>query len=283
MGSMPGSALRPNSSSKNPAAPPMSRVEGSDLCYWPSAFEPDARLDYRIVVDSREAVLDPLNPNTVPGPQGPNSELRMPGYQQPPELQPPDLPVPSGTVSSHTLESQLLGQTRTFQVYEPPGQIVGQSLPGVIINNGSDYLNLINTPGILDSLIAGRQIPPLLAVFVTPINATEDYSLNDAYAGFLAEIATEVQAAPLTLSGSGFQVGIWDNGLVDNHGDFGSRLSTIGTADPATSPSWRRTAPATVPPPAARAGRPAPPPAHGWKPGCDGWTFTITETKRCRT
>jgi enterochelin esterase family protein len=168
-------------------APPMMRLDGTDLWYWRSTFEPDARLDYRIVVDSREAVLDPLNPNTVPGPQGPNSELRMPGYQQPPELQPPDLPVPSGTVSSHTLESQLLGQTRTFQVYEPPGQIVGQSLPVVIINNGSDYLNLINTPVILDSLIAGRQIPPLLAVFVTPINATEDYSLNDAYAGFLAE------------------------------------------------------------------------------------------------
>jgi len=176
-------------------APPMTRLEGSDLWYWRSAFEPDARLDYRILVDGGDPKLDPLNPATVPGPEGPNSELRMPAYQQPPELEPSDQPVPSGTVSSHTLDSQLLAQTRTFQVYEPPGQIVGQSLPVLYINNGSDYLNLIDTPAILDNLIARRQIPPLLAVFVTPINASQDYSLNDAYAGFLAEeLAPHVKA-----------------------------------------------------------------------------------------
>jgi enterochelin esterase family protein len=169
------------------SAPAMTRLDGSDLWYWRSAFEPDARLDYRLLVDSRDVILDPLNPNSVPGPLGPNSELRMPAYQLPPELDPAAASVPAGTITSHTLDSQLLGQRRTVQVYEPPGQIVGQPLPVLYINGGSDYLNLIDAPTILDRLIAQRQIPPLLVVFITPINAEQDYSLNDAYAGFLAE------------------------------------------------------------------------------------------------
>lgn len=168
-------------------APAMTRLEGSDLWYWRSAFEPAARLDYRFLVDGRDAVLDPLNLHSAPGPSGPNSELRMPAYQVPPELEPFSQPVPAGTMTSHTLDSQILGRTRTFQVYEPPGQIVGQRLPVLFINGGSDYLNMIDAPAILDRLIAQRQIPPLLAVFIMPINAEQEYALNDAYADFLAE------------------------------------------------------------------------------------------------
>ncbi|MGD8857913.1 MAG: alpha/beta hydrolase-fold protein [Chloroflexota bacterium] len=168
-------------------APAMTRLEGSDLWYWRGVFEPDARLDYRFLINDGDAVLDPLNPNTAPSPSGPNSELRMPAYQVPAELAPSSRPAPAGSLTSHTLDSQILGQTRTFQVYEPPGQIVGQRLPVLFVNGGSDYLNLIDAPAILDRLIAGRQIPPLLAVFITPINAQQDYALNGAYAAFLAE------------------------------------------------------------------------------------------------
>jgi enterochelin esterase family protein len=154
-------------------APQMTRLEGSDLWIWRSDFESDARLDYRFLVNGRELDLDPLNPNTAPGPQGPNSELRMPDYHTPPELTAPVGQIPQGTITLHTLDSQHLEQTRTFQIYEPPGQIVGQPLPSVYINGGSDYLNLI---------------------VVTPIIATDDYALNDAYADFLAtELVPYVQ------------------------------------------------------------------------------------------
>ncbi|UCG23305.1 MAG: hypothetical protein JSW55_14275 [Chloroflexota bacterium] len=168
-------------------APAMTRLDGTDLWYWRANFEPDARLDYQFVVDGRPVGLDPLNPDTIPSPGGPNSELRMPAYQPPAELAPPSEPIPSGTVTSHTLDSQHLGQTRTFLIYEPPGQIVGQPLPSLYVNGGTDYLNLIDAPAILDSLIAQRQIPPLLTVFIAPINADQEHALNDAYADFLAE------------------------------------------------------------------------------------------------
>jgi enterochelin esterase-like enzyme len=168
-------------------SPAMTRLEGTDVWFWRAAFEADARLDYRFLVDSGSPSLDPLNPEMVPGPSGPNSVLRMPAYQTPPELAQSSLPIPAGTLTSHTLGSQILGQKRTFQVYEPPGQIVGQRLPVLFVNDGSNYLNLIDTPAILDRLIAQRQVPPLLAVFITPINAQQEYALDDAYAAFLAE------------------------------------------------------------------------------------------------
>jgi enterochelin esterase family protein len=168
-------------------APAMTRLEGTDLWYWRANFEPDARLDYQLLVDGRPIDLDPLNPNTVPSPGGPKSELRMPAYQTPAEVAAPTERIPSGAVTSHTLDSQHLGQRRTFLIYEPPGQIVGQALPSLYVNGGTDYLNLIDTPAILDRLIAQRQIPPLLTVFIAPINAEQEYALNDAYADFLAD------------------------------------------------------------------------------------------------
>lgn len=194
-------------------APSLTRLDGSDLWYWRAAFESDARLDYQLLIDGRQQILDPLNPDTVPGPQGPNSEMRMPAYETPPELAPSTGQIPSGTLTSHTLESQHLGQTRTFQVYDPPGQIVGQPLPSLYINGGSDYLNLIDTPAMLDRLIAQRQIPPLVAVFIPPINASQDYALNEAYADFMAEELAPYIRERFGVSADPAQTGILGNSL----------------------------------------------------------------------
>jgi enterochelin esterase family protein len=111
----------------------------------------------------------------------------MPGYETPPELLPSQTAIPQGLVTSHTIDSSFLNQTRTFFVYEPAGQIVGSKLPTIYFNNGTQYLNLIDTPAILDSLIARRTIPPLIAVFVPPIDTTQEYMLEDAYVAFLAD------------------------------------------------------------------------------------------------
>jgi enterochelin esterase family protein len=110
----------------------------------------------------------------------------MPDYRPPPELEPAAGPVPAGALNAHTLESAFLNEVRTFFVYEPAGEVLGQKRPLVIFNDGSDFLNLIDAPAILDRLIASRGIPPLVAVFVPPIHRNEEYLLNEAYASFLA-------------------------------------------------------------------------------------------------
>jgi enterochelin esterase family protein len=211
---------------------PLTRLEGTDLWYLENEFPAEARLDYKFVVDGQEWRLDPLNPRTMVGGFGPNSELVMGGYEAPAELQPPAGAIPAGSVTRHTLDSAVLGQTRTFHVYSPPGQLIGEALPSVYFHDGGDYLNLIDTPAILDRLIASRAIPPLIAVFIPPVNRELEYNRNDAYVTFLAdELAPFVRATygvdgdPAKTGTAGASMG----GLIAVHAAL-SRPDTFGLA-----------------------------------------------------
>jgi enterochelin esterase family protein len=178
-----------------PDAPSLTRLTGTDMWYLPLDLAHNARLEYQFVIDGSQWSLDPLNPRTVIGQQGPNSELVMPGYETPPELLPAEADVPAGTLTAHTLYSDHLNQTRTLFVYAPPGQLVGQRMPSLYLNDGGDYLNQIDTPLILDRLIAQREIPPLVAVFIPPISPMSEYALDDNYVSFLAdELVPFIQA-----------------------------------------------------------------------------------------
>ncbi|MEM1220686.1 MAG: hypothetical protein AAGH79_17320 [Bacteroidota bacterium] len=55
----------------------MSKIGETDLWYYQTTFETNARMDYKIVRNGNEWLLDPLNPFTIPGGFGANSELRM--------------------------------------------------------------------------------------------------------------------------------------------------------------------------------------------------------------
>ena len=165
----------------------LTRLEGTDLWYLSVEFEPEARLDYQYLLNGTDSRQDPLNANSIRGIYGLSSELVMPDYRPPPELLPTAEEIPAGTLTTHTINSSNLNQTRTFIVYQPPGQLVGEKLPSVYMNDGSDFLNLVDAPAILDRLIAARQIPPVIAVFVPPIIRNDDYNRNEAYAAFLAE------------------------------------------------------------------------------------------------
>lgn len=168
-------------------APVLSRVDGTDLWYHQQQFEEDARLDYQFLVDDKSSILDQFNPKSTAGALGPSSTFMMTDYQMPPELLPPTKEIPQGSLTSHTIDSQYLDQIRTFFVYEPPGQTIGEPLPTVYINDGSDFINIINAPSILDKLIADRLIPPIVAVFVPPIDRKTEYHANESYVRFLAD------------------------------------------------------------------------------------------------
>lgn len=166
---------------------PLRHIDGTDFWFGEGRYEPTTRLDYKVVVNGTDWRLDPLNPRTIMSGLGPNSELVMPGYVGPTELEPPTRDYPAGTLTQHTLDSDHLNQIRTFFVYQPASQLVGQSLPSVYFHDGGDYLNLINTPAILDRLIAEGDIPPVVAVFVPPINREAEYSRDKAYINFFAD------------------------------------------------------------------------------------------------
>ncbi|MFK7801396.1 MAG: alpha/beta hydrolase-fold protein [Anaerolineae bacterium] len=170
---------------------PLNRLFNTDLWYHIAPFESDARLDYMYLVDGEIQELDPSNPIQVKSGFGRRSVLSMPNYTVPVEFLPTAADIPAGTLTTETIDSQALVQIRTLFVYkpaQPPTSDNGQ-YPSVYIHDGSDYLNLIDATAILDRLIADGRIPPLVAVFIPPIDRFAEYERNDDYVKFLADEA----------------------------------------------------------------------------------------------
>lgn len=157
----------------------MQRLASTDLWYRVDHFEPDARLDYKLIRNGSSWILDPRNPATVPGGFGANSELAMPGYEQPWEII-PDSSVPPGSLASHTFASTLMGNSRTVRVYLPAGYDADRAAPYPVIlyHDGSDYTNLASIKTVLDNLIAAGRIEPIVAVFANPLDREAEYATS---------------------------------------------------------------------------------------------------------
>jgi enterochelin esterase-like enzyme len=160
----------------------------TDTWYLVLPIPEDGRLEYRFWLNGQREELDLLNPRTVLRPEGPRSELVMPGYELPPELV--GAPVPPearGTVTQETVDSAFLNETRTAFVYVPsvPPMADSGRYPTLYVNDGTAYLNQMKATAVLDWLIYNQEIPPITAVFVPPINRTAEYSQPDAYNQFL--------------------------------------------------------------------------------------------------
>ncbi len=152
-------------------------LSSTNLYYRLEEFESDARLDYKFVLNGANWILDPRNPQTVYGGYGPNSELRMPGYLQPPEIASFD--IPHGSLDSFLFHDTTQGRSRTVQVYLPAGYNQGtDSLRSLYLHDGGEYLTLGSARNVLDYLIYHEQIPPLIAVFVDPTNRNEEYNYD---------------------------------------------------------------------------------------------------------
>ncbi|MBP7999546.1 MAG: hypothetical protein KA314_13720 [Chloroflexi bacterium] len=180
------------------AAAAFQQIASTDLWYLEAIFPPSARLDYKIVVNGGNWQLDPLNPRTMLGGFGPNSELIMPDYVAPAEL---SGDAPAGTVTQHRLTSDTLGRARTFYVYTPAQFDPALVYPSLYVHDGTDYLHLIDAPLILDRLIAAGEIPPLVVVFIPPLQREVEYRNNAPYVTFLADellpfVQTEYHTSP---------------------------------------------------------------------------------------
>ena len=80
-----------------------------------------------------------------------------------------------GTLSENiTLSSKILGYNVNYRVYTPAGYETLENLPVIYVTDGQDYANpgmgaLVN---VLDSLIAGKRIKPVIGVFIDPRDPT---------------------------------------------------------------------------------------------------------------
>ena len=160
----------------SPIAEPLTRLEGTTFWWRRLEYESDARLDYKLVLNGVTWILDPANKRTSVGGFGPNSELRMPGYVDHPEIyeQPG---IPRGTLVDTTVYSDGLGNERRIVLYLPPEYDRNRDSVGlIVVHDGIEFITLAGMPVILDNLIAAGSIPPVIAVFIPPVDRSAEYA-----------------------------------------------------------------------------------------------------------
>jgi enterochelin esterase family protein len=162
-----------------------------------AAFPPNARIDYKIVLNGRTWITDPANPNQQWGGSGPNSELRMPEWR-PEVISLNRKEVAKGKLSENVLaNSGNLSYSINYKVYTPAGYDELTDLPVIYVTDGQEYADekmgaMIH---MLDNLIADKTIKPVIAVFIDPREAGNagnnrrmfELPLNDKFVDFITE------------------------------------------------------------------------------------------------
>jgi len=189
------------------------KFSGSDVWYLKCAFPKNARLDYKIIVNGNQWLIDPDNDYQQWSGVGVNSELRMPDWKEDEALTPNDN-IPHGKLESDLLlKSKILGYQITYNVYLPANINQLGKLPVVYVTNGFEYIHpkMGNMITVLDNLIAAKKIKPVIAVFIDhrePINRSnnkrmEELAMNSKYLQFFTdEFITKIESSYPTQPGA---------------------------------------------------------------------------------
>jgi enterochelin esterase family protein len=174
----------------------MEKIEHTNLFYYRGSYEKDARLEYWLFLnDDQFPITDPLNEFIVRNGWGEISELAMPHYKRHPYF---DKYIHGEigqfeNLKEAILPSKYLLYDHVVNIYLPAGyENSNEKYPVVYFQDGKDYIEFAIVPHVLNNMIKGKEIEPVIAVFVTPPNlhqpkepnrATE-YGLNDEYVKF---------------------------------------------------------------------------------------------------
>ncbi len=165
----------------------MTRIDGTQWSFLEGTAYTNARVEYVFMFD-KEAVADPLNPHVAQAYAGPRSEVRMPFWPAQPEID-DTAAVPAGELLAETVASRSLGGPRRVWFYLPPGYSAAPAetlFPVIYVLDGSNYVEKMDVPRVLDRLIARKAIPPVIAVFSEPGDRREEYSRNVKWRAFVS-------------------------------------------------------------------------------------------------
>ncbi|HNC13682.1 MAG TPA: alpha/beta hydrolase-fold protein, partial [Cyclobacteriaceae bacterium] len=176
------------------------RIPNSDIWILRASLPKDARLDYKIMLNGNDWILDPNNPNqqwSGVGGGSPNSELRMPGWKIDPNAVERE-GIAKGKMQRDILyNSPALGYQVMYSVYLPSGYNANQKYPVIYVTDGYEYLHerMGNMAVVLDNLIADKKIQPVVAVFVDhrePVNRSNnrrmtELAMNPKYLSFFSD------------------------------------------------------------------------------------------------
>jgi enterochelin esterase family protein len=159
-----------------PSKESFEKIEKTDLWYLNIAFDNSARLDYKLVINESEWILDPKNPYQISGGWGPNSELRMPGYIPAWELDSSTISE-KGSLVEESIHSNILDKNYSLFIYLPAKYDPAEkkTYPVAYFQDGNDNIRLGNLPIVLDNLIEQKKIRPIIAVCIAPNDRESEY------------------------------------------------------------------------------------------------------------
>ena len=146
-----------------------SRVGSTDLWVAWTTLPPESRIEYKIVRDGTDWLVDPVNPRTAySGLTGNNNVVALPGFRVTDESAKRADVAPGTLDADHSIVSRHLQDTVHYWVYTPAGYETLERLPVLYMLDGNDFVDerMGALPTILDNLIADGRIEPLIAVFV---------------------------------------------------------------------------------------------------------------------
>lgn len=175
------------------------RIPNTDMWILKAVLPRDARVDYKILLNDQQWLVDPVNPISQwsgVGGGSLNSELRMPGWTEDPLTKQPIAGAALGHIERDALfNSKALGYQVTYSVYTPPDYDEGKSYPIIYVTDGYEYMHerMGNMITVLNNLIHLGKMRPVVAVFVDhrdPVNRSvnrrmQELSMNEKYRDFL--------------------------------------------------------------------------------------------------
>jgi enterochelin esterase-like enzyme len=112
-----------------------------------------------------------------------------------PYMLPPEATLAAG-VTAGKMEPVMVtskifpGHDRTLTVYTPASYVAGTAAPFMVIQDGPSYINNFKLNVVLDNMIAKKQLPALICIFVPNGGSNRSFeydSLSDLYVRFVME------------------------------------------------------------------------------------------------
>ena len=177
---------------RNPAfmeRDPCSRdTNGLALFHRTYTVPKDALLEYQFILHG-SGFLDPGNVRTTPNGDFSNSQVAMPAFK--PSLWPRHRSsTRAGTLDTlHFVPKDTDLASRDVVVYRPAGVKFPAAVPSIYVHDGGSALRFMPYGVILDNMIAAHALPPMIAVFIPPVDREEEYfgGLLDRYVDALAD------------------------------------------------------------------------------------------------
>jgi enterochelin esterase family protein len=129
-----------------------------------------------------------------PGKEGDGDYTVQPPYVLPPEAMGLKPGVTAGKMDSVMVTSQLLA-SRMITVYTPAGYVPGTPAPFMVMQDGPAYINNFKFNVVLDNMIAAKDIPALICIFVPNGGAKRSFEYDQTTDLYLRFVLTDVLPA----------------------------------------------------------------------------------------